>query len=120
MRILLVDDDDAYLDSMSTLLKSYGHNAVVALDGSAALHLANCKICDLVITDFRMPDIEGIELFKKIRRLKPAIAGILVSAEMTDTRKKEAVEAGMSGGFDKLLEIDNLLSFISEMTKNLD
>jgi len=66
-RILVVDDEDNLRDVLVEVLKRDGHEVDSALDGDQGLQRAQAHRYDLVITDLRMPNLEGPELYRSIR-----------------------------------------------------
>ena len=68
MRILAVDDDDVSLEMLGGILQHYGHELLVAQDGREAIDLLIDNPCRLVITDWEMPRMSGLELCRAIRR----------------------------------------------------
>ncbi len=67
MRILIVDDDDIALDTLTHTLTQAGHEVVLAHDGREALEILREDSCRLVISDWIMPEMDGLELCKRIR-----------------------------------------------------
>jgi CheY-like chemotaxis protein len=67
-RILVVDDEDNLRDVLVEVLKRDGHEVHSAADGAEALRRAEAQRYDLVITDLRMPHLEGPELYRAVRR----------------------------------------------------
>jgi CheY-like chemotaxis protein len=67
MRILLVDDDPIYLNLLAEILRLYSHQVRQAVDGNAALEILGEEKIDLIISDASMPNINGLELHKKVR-----------------------------------------------------
>jgi DNA-binding NtrC family response regulator len=78
-RILLVDDDGAFLNVQEEFLRREGHEVVTAGNGRQALKLVQDHDFDLVITDIIMPDQEGIETIITLRRTRPALRIIAMS-----------------------------------------
>lgn len=78
-RILVVDDDRRIADSLCTILKSAGHDAVCAYVASDALEQLPDFQPDLIIADVVMPGMSGIELAVELLRRKPHIPIILLS-----------------------------------------
>jgi CheY-like chemotaxis protein len=70
-RILVVDDEDNLRDVLVEVLKRDGHEVDSAVDGTEALHLLGERSYDLVLTDLRMPGIEGPELYQAMQRRHP-------------------------------------------------
>jgi CheY-like chemotaxis protein len=70
-RILVVDDEDNLRDVLVEVLKRDGHEVDSAVDGAEGLRLAEAQRYDLVITDLRMPELEGPELYRALRARYP-------------------------------------------------
>jgi len=78
-RILVVDDDEAVRTSVRQALKRFGHMVTEAADGAAALRSLESEAVDLVITDIIMPEMEGIETIRILRRDRPDLPIIAMS-----------------------------------------
>ena len=78
-RILIIDDDEIFCQSLSQVLRHAGHEVVTALDGAIALGLYRQEPADLVITDLIMPGKEGLETIMELRRMKSDLKIIAVS-----------------------------------------
>ncbi len=78
-RILLVEDEDALRRVMLQLLVMEHHEVTTAADGKAAVRLAEANPFDLVITDLIMPEQEGIETIRELKRKAPEIKIIAMS-----------------------------------------
>lgn len=101
MRILLVDDEDLTRHILRRYLASWGHEVVEAKDGAAAWTLFEAKPLPMVITDWMMPGIDGLEL---IRRIRAHPHGAQVWAVLVTGRtSKEDVVSGMDAGADDFL-----------------
>jgi CheY-like chemotaxis protein len=70
-RILVVDDEDNLRDVLVEVLKRDGHEVDSAVDGTEGLRRAEGRRYDLVVTDLRMPGLEGPELYRALRRRYP-------------------------------------------------
>lgn len=66
--ILLVDDDKEFRKAMKKMFENYGYTAVIAADGNEALDAISKEDFDLVISDLRMPNLNGIELMEELQR----------------------------------------------------
>ena len=80
MKIILCDDDLLIRTVVSTALEAAGHQAVVAVDGQEALEMIQGDSFDLLVTDKRMPRLNGIELVEKLRELKIPVKVVMASA----------------------------------------
>ena len=99
-KVLVVDDDISMREMISLLLRHVGHNVSLAENWKEALNLLKSENFDILMTDFRMPAMEGIvngiELirFIKLNKLNPEMKIILMSAEMDENIKSVALAAG--------------------------
>ena len=80
LTVLVVDDEPHILHYMRATLEAWGHRVEVASDGAQGLALATSQPFDVVITDLRMPDPGGRELFEELRRDHPEVAERVVFA----------------------------------------
>jgi DNA-binding response OmpR family regulator len=94
--ILVVEDDDDIRDYLVLRLQRLGHDVVAAADGQAGLELAERRRPDLVVTDWSMPRLTGIELCSALRRQPDAgdVPILMITAHGSETAKIEALAAG--------------------------
>ena len=78
-RILLVDDNANGLSARKTVLEELGHRIAIAASGPEALEQFGHHKFDLVVTDYKMPKMDGVELIGRLRGLAPDLPIILVS-----------------------------------------
>mgnify|MGYP002260678827 CR=1 FL=1 len=67
MRILAVEDEPEYLEMLSEVMKSLGHSIIIAASGSEALDIVDKHKIDVVVSDVKMPGMDGIELLSQVR-----------------------------------------------------
>ena len=77
--ILIVDDNPEQVEILSELVSELGHTAYTAADGELALQLFQERAIDLVITDIKMPRMDGMTLLEKIRQRDPKVRVIVVT-----------------------------------------
>jgi DNA-binding NtrC family response regulator len=82
-RILVIDDDLALLDLLVDTLTTIGYEAVGMSDAIAALSRIKSESFDLIVTDVKMPEMDGISLLKKIRRHFPKLPVLFITAYAT-------------------------------------
>ncbi len=107
LRILLVDDDRSILLMMQHLLVQAGHTVTTARNGVEALHLIEESMPQLIITDWIMPEMDGIEFCKALRQ-NPAWRNIyvfIVTAQESTERLVEAFEAGANDYLTKPINL---------------
>lgn len=115
--ILTVDDSLSVRQVLTVTLRGGGYSIIPANDGLAALAIAREMPVDLVITDVRMPGINGIRLVEALREL-PAYAStplLLLSADTSPTGKSAGREAGASGWINKPFNPGRLLHTVRQL-----
>ncbi len=115
--ILFVDDEPTIRLAMGDVLRAAGHRVFIANDGAAALAEARRRAFDVVVSDVRMPHMDGLELFRRLRVETPATDVILMTAN-ADVR--DAVEALKNGASDYLLkpfEAEELLARLQQLAR---
>jgi DNA-binding NtrC family response regulator len=96
-RILIVDDDDLSRSNLAESLTSYGHEVTAVADGQEAMDAFAEDKYDLVVTDLRMPHVNGLELLKFLKEVSPEIVVIMITGYGT---VDSAVNAMKLGAFD--------------------
>ncbi|MFH1091328.1 MAG: sigma-54 dependent transcriptional regulator, partial [Pseudomonadota bacterium] len=113
-RILVIDDDYRLRQSFEKLLTVEGYTVKTAVSGEEALAMIKDEMPDLVITDVRLPGMDGLEAFKAIREIDRKLPVIIMTAYGTT---EMAIEATKHGAYDYLLkpfEIPDMLSLIKQ------
>jgi DNA-binding NtrC family response regulator len=101
VNILVVDDEPIMRESLSDWLKDDGYSVAAAESGAKALHMLNTTEWHVMIVDLKMPGMDGIELMKEIKKVKPDLPIIIMTAYATvDT----AVRAMREGAYDYLVK----------------
>ena len=111
IRILVVDDEPAIVATMAPLLRSQGYDVVTALSGRAAIEAAERDHPDLVVLDLGLPDIEGVEVCRTIRR-DQAVPILVLSARGAERDKVAALDAGADDYVTKPFGTEELLARI--------
>ena len=113
--ILVVDDEESSRIGLSKILTKSGYDVLTAEDGTQALEqLAKLK-CDLVITDMKMPRMDGIQLLRKIKDQNPDIGVIIVTAYGEVDSYLEAMNLGAFEYLNKPIKIDELKKVITKV-----
>lgn len=114
-RILVVDDDPAVLSCYARLLAREGHDVETAPGGeSGLLKVQHSQPFDIVILDYRMPCMDGMEFLSRLRRLGHAPEVILVSAYATDEVRDCASRMGVRRILEKPIDVAELRKAIRE------
>ncbi|MBI4882208.1 MAG: response regulator [Planctomycetes bacterium] len=99
MKILLVDDEERFLETTSKLIRMKGHEVRSATSGAAALEMLEEEEADVVILDVKMPGMDGVATLKQMRALHPLMEVIMLTGHGTID---SAFEGMRSGAFDYL------------------
>lgn len=111
-QILVVDDERSMRDFLKILLTKEGHQVITAPNGEEGLEYVQNTECDLVITDIRMPGMDGLELLESIKEHSPDLPVIMITAFASPN---DAVQAMKHGAFDyisKPFNVDEIKSVI--------
>lgn len=105
---MVVDDERAMREFLTVLLERQGHTVVAASDGEQALRLLTKQLPDLVISDLRMPKLDGIGLLTGIREQHPDLPVILVTAYASSDSTIQAMRLGADDYITKPFQIDEI------------
>jgi two-component system chemotaxis response regulator CheY len=113
--ILAVDDSSTMRQMLSVTLKNAGHQVIQAEDGVVALDIAREQKFDLVITDVRMPNMDGITLVSELRKLPgfEATPLLVLTTESAASKKQAGKAAGATGWIVKPFNKAQLLKVIT-------
>jgi two-component system KDP operon response regulator KdpE len=107
--ILVVDDEPQITRVLKTTLSSHGYGIRTASDGSEALQLMKDWVPDLIITDLRMPNMDGLGLCRHVR-VKSQVPIIVLSVKGEERTKVEALDAGADDYVTKPFNVNELLA----------
>ena len=115
--ILVVDDDPYILMSLEFLMKKNGYDVVVARNGTEAMELLNKQAPNLVLLDIMMPDVDGYEICRYIKKTASLknIKVIFMSAKTKDADIKKGYELGASLYVTKPFSTRELVKQIKEL-----
>lgn len=117
MTVLLIDDEESQIQSLTSFLKRRDYTVLSANDGKEGVRKAEENVVDIVLTDFRMPEWDGMTVLEKIKELNPEIDVVVITAF---GRIEDAVGFMKKGAYDYLTkpidldELENLLERLSE------
>ncbi|MDY7030410.1 MAG: response regulator [Thermodesulfobacteriota bacterium] len=115
--ILIVDDDQRMAKTLKDIFNIKGYEAEVTHSGHDALKMVVKDDFDLVLTDIKMPRMNGVELCRKMRESRPHIPILLMTAYSTDILVKEGLEEGAVIALHKPLDLESLLDLFSSLRK---
>ena len=116
--ILIVEDDAPIRNLITTTLKAHEYKYLTALNGENAIMQASSRNPDIVLLDLGLPDVDGVEVIKKIRSWSE-MPIIVISARSEDSDKIEALDAGADDYLTKPFSVDELLARIRVTTRRL-
>jgi DNA-binding response OmpR family regulator len=116
LRVLLVEDNDAASRGLARLLEAWGYDVTVSHDGTSALRsLETAPPPDFVLTDLRLPDIDGREIAQHARRLVPPPRIALITGWDLETEFPDYYESwGIDWVFPKPLDMTSLIARLRE------
>jgi excisionase family DNA binding protein len=109
-RILVVDDEATIRDLLSKTLALAEYDVDLAPDGRTALERLRIIPYDLLITDLKMPGVDGLTVIREARRLKADIPVIIITGFSTEASAIEAVNLGVSGYLTKPFRVPRVLA----------
>ena len=114
-RILLVDDDADIRHIVHRVLSGNEYSVTTCENASEALSYLEQHSCDLVISDIRMPGMNGIALVQEISQKCPGLAIVLIGAYPADEPDLEAVRQVVTGFLPKPFAVDELLQLVNQV-----
>jgi DNA-binding NtrC family response regulator len=112
--ILIIDDDDNLRDGLMTLLEAHGFQTKGAANGKIALNLLENDIFDLIITDYRMQEMDGMHFLKAIQKQYPTLKVIMITGYGSIEHAVEAMQSGAINYISKPVKPQKLLDIINE------
>jgi len=113
MRILVVDDDKDFAESIGELIELEGHQPVLAYNGVEALKIFKQNNIDIILLDFKMPGLNGIETLTEIRKLNLSIPVVIMTAYASTDITNDAIEHGAIEVMNKPLDTKKLMNMFS-------
>ena len=113
--ILVVDDDLEMLKTLSYILTYKGYEVVTLSSGAEAIEMVKKRSFDIVLSDIKMPGINGVEVLKEIKRLSPETAIMMITAYTMHGLVEEAKKEGARSIFSKPLDLDKIISCAEEV-----
>jgi len=116
--ILIVDDDEGILDTMNDILNEKGFEVAIASDGYKAIEMVKVGTFDVILMDIKMPGINGVETFKRIKAIKPLSRIIFMTAYALEDVVNEAKKEGAAAVLYKPLDIEKLEKMLRNSQAN--
>ena len=106
--ILIVDDEQSYRQLLSLVFEEQGNTIRTAMNGRQALDLLSAEPADVIISDVKMPDMDGIEMLRSVRETLPDLGVILMTAFASVETAREAFKLGADDFIQKPFDVEEL------------
>ena len=119
-RILVVDDDPDVLEVLSDDLSYAGYSVLTAQSGNAALRLLEREPVDLILSDLRMPDGDGLYLLRQVRSQDPRRPAVAIITGYDEVTREELERLGAQALFTKPYHAEHLIPGLAELLPDRD
>ena len=120
INVLLVDDEDEFVKSLSERMKMRDFESRVALNGDQALKIMEEEIPDVMVLDLKMPGIDGLEVLRRVKKIYPQVQVIMLTGHGSEKDEKEARRLGAFEYLEKPTTIDTLIKHIKRAFKSFE
>lgn len=117
MKILIVEDEKIINDTISKSLKKAGYEVESAFDGFDAMEMIEIESYDLVVLDLNLPNMDGMEILKNLRKEDEETKVLILSARSQIKDKVEGLDAGANDFLQKPFHLDELKARVRSLTR---
>jgi two-component system response regulator HydG len=119
--ILVVDDSISLCKTMSSILKHNGYAVTSAIDGLEAIDRTRERPFDITFMDIKMPRMDGVEAYRRIKQIRPDWVVIMMTAYSDDDLLEQALQVGAYDILYKPLDMEEILMMVDEiLARNRD
>lgn len=118
-KVLLVDDEAVYVQTLSERLKCKKIESSIAYDGGEALSIAGREQPEVMILDLKMPGIDGFEVLRKMREDHPETRVIVVTGQTSEEDRAKAIELGAFAYLEKPVDMEKLTEIMNEASREI-
>jgi DNA-binding NtrC family response regulator len=111
-RAIVIDDETIVLESVNKILSQDGFDVLTASSGGAGISHAISEDFDIVITDIRMPDIDGFKVIRDIRKFKPGIPIVIITGYASVSSAVQAMKLGANQYLEKPFTPEQLMETV--------
>ena len=116
--VLFVDDEKMVLEVGSLMLQKLGYSVLTASNGNEAIEIIKNNKIALVILDMQMPDMNGFEIYSKLKNINPNVKILLASGYVGDYTEKDICNSGFDGFVQKPFNLKQLSEKIEYSLEN--
>lgn len=106
--LLVVDDEQSYRQLLSLVFETEGHTVRTAMNGREALAMLEAETADVIVSDVRMPDMDGISLLRAAKEIYPDIGMVMMTAFATVDTARDAFKLGADDFIQKPFDVEEL------------
>ena len=117
LSILVVDDGQSQREMLRDFLRSEGHTVMEAEEGEKALKTVRGGHFDLILLDYKMPGMDGLQVLKEVKHINPEIDVIIITAYGTIETAVDALKAGAIDYITKPVELDELIILVNRIAE---
>jgi len=117
LNILIIEDERFQREMLKGFLAGEGHRVAEAKDGNTAIRQVQDGHFDLLLLDFKMPGMNGIEVLEKIKNINPEISVIMMTAYGTIETAVDAMKLGAVDYIPKPIDLDQLLTLVNRISE---
>ncbi|HCJ67736.1 MAG TPA: hypothetical protein DHV62_10595 [Elusimicrobia bacterium] len=114
-RILIVDDDHDMVMTLTLILGEEGYEAIQAFNGQEAIKTVREEKIDLILMDIKMPGLNGVETYKEIRKIRPGVPVVMMTAYAVENLVREALEHSAREVIYKPFDTEDMLELINKL-----
>ena len=107
-KLLLIDDEKPTISMFSLLLNAMGYHVLTAENGTEGIEVFKKELPPIVLTDIKMPGIDGLEVLRRIKEIEPATEVIVITGHGDLELEKEAMDQNASGFIHKPIDREAL------------
>ncbi|MFZ1983867.1 MAG: response regulator, partial [Desulfatitalea sp.] len=117
--ILVADEDRALCDNLYEILSAGGYRVALACDGHAAIDLAEKQPFDILLLDLKLPERDGLEVYRRIKAIQPQVMTILMTGYAGEMKKLigQAISENAYTYLTKPLKMEQLLKLVAEVAQ---